>query len=165
MEENTSKIFETEVVDEDVNSSREYDFYKKLRRKTDKYVSAHPSFKFAGYVAAVPDVFYLIFRLAADSRVPASAKIKLACAVAYTIAPVDIIPDFIPMAGVLDDLIVCVTLLNRSLDEIDPEIIDEYWLGEGKVYDFIKSVLDKGDKLVGSRAWNSIKSFLSRHEN
>ncbi len=164
MSENHEKIYDTEVIDENAEGAKEMDYYRKLRAKIDKYLSEHPNIKFAGYVAAIPDVFYLIVRLMLDTRVPASAKVKLTAAVAYSIAPLDIVPDFIPVAGWLDDLIVCVTLLNRSLDEIDPFIVDEHWVGEGKVYDFIKSVLDKGDKMVGSRVWNSIKKLLSKHE-
>lgn len=165
MNENEGTIYETEVIDEELNNSKEYDFYKKLRQKIDKYLAKHPSVKFANYIAAIPDVFYLIVRLTFDTRVSSSAKLKLAGAVAYTIAPIDIVPDFIPAVGWLDDLIVSVTLLNRALDEIDPSIVDEYWLGEGKVYDFIKMVLDKGDKLVGSKVWNAVRRFLDKNGN
>ena len=83
----------------------------------------------------------------------------------YFISPIDIVPDFIPVAGWMDDLIVAVTLLNRAMDEIDPAIVDKYWLGEDKVYDFIKNVLDKGDKLVGSRIWNQIKKLFDNKDN
>lgn len=162
-ENEEKKIYETEFVEGvSKDGEREMDFYRKLRGKIDAYLAKHPNAKFAGYLAAVPDVFYLMVRLVMDTGVPASAKIKLAGAVSYYILPIDIVPDFIPVAGWLDDLVVSVTLLNRALDEIDPAIVDKYWAGEDEVYDFIKSVLDKGDKLVGSRVWNAIKKLLSK---
>ncbi|MGN1097916.1 MAG: YkvA family protein, partial [Clostridia bacterium] len=80
--------------------------------------------------------------------------------VMYFISPLDLVPDFIPVAGWLDDLVVSVTLLNRALDDIDPAIVDKYWLGEDKIYDFIKGVLDKGDKMVGTKIWNKIKKLF-----
>lgn len=157
MDEN--KVYETEVVG---TGEKEMDFYRKLRAKIDAYLAKHPNVKAAGYLAAVPDIFYLIVRLIADTRVPAAAKLKLTGAVSYFILPVDIVPDFIPVAGWMDDLIVSVTLLNRALDDIDPAIVDEYWAGDVRVYDFIKSVLEKGDKLVGTRVWNAIKKLVTK---
>ncbi len=154
-------VYETEVIGDDEKSAdMEMDFYRKLRMKIDDYLQKHPSIEFAGYLAAVPDVFYLLIRLMMDSSVPASAKVKMGSAVLYYISPLDIIPDFIPVAGWLDDLIVGVTLLNRALDDVDPATVDKYWLGEDKVYDFIKDILNKGDKLVGTKAWNKIKKMF-----
>lgn len=155
------KVYETEVVDAEADR-KNMDFYRKLRAKIDAYLAKRPNVKFAGYVAAVPDVFYLLIRLVADTRVPAAAKLKLAGAVSYFVLPIDIVPDFIPVAGWLDDLVVAVILLNRALDEVDPAIVDEYWAGEGRVYDFIKGVLEKGDKLVGTRVWNAIRKLVSK---
>lgn len=154
------KVYETEFVETD--HARNMDFYRKLRAKTDAWLAKHPKAKLAGYIAVVPDIFYLIIRLAADTRVSPSAKLKLAGAAGYFMLPIDIIPDFIPVVGWLDDLIVAVTLLNRALDSIDTAIVDEYWAGDTAVYDVIKSVLDKGDKLVGSKAWAAIKKLLDK---
>ncbi len=162
----SENVFETEVLEDDEQSqSMRMDFYRKLRMKIDDYIEKHPFCKLGKYLAAVPDVFYLMIKLAVDSEVPLSAKAKLGGAVLYFISPIDIVPDFIPVAGWMDDLIVAVTLLNRAMDEIDPAIVDKYWLGEDKVYDFIKNVLDKGDKLVGSKIWNQIKKLFDNKVN
>ena len=156
-------VYETEFVENNPDdNAKNMDFYKKLRIRVNSFLAKHPNVRFANYLAAVPDVFYLMIRLAADKRVPIGAKVKLAGAVSYFILPIDIVPDFIPMAGLLDDLVVSVTLLNRALDEIDPAIVDEHWMGEGQVYDFVKGVLDKGDKLVGAKAWNVIRRVFGK---
>ncbi len=154
-------IFEGEILEEDERSDgMRMDFYRRMRMKIDEYIENHPAFAAGKYLAAVPDVFYLLIKLAVDSGVPLSAKAKLGGAVMYFISPIDLIPDFIPAVGWMDDLIVGVTLLNRALDDIDPAIVDKYWLGEDKIYDFIKNVLDKGDKLVGTKIWNKIKKLF-----
>ncbi len=160
-----SNVYETEFAENvSKDGKTEMDFYKKLRRKINAYLDKHPNIGYAEYLAAVPDMFYLIVRLAFDGEVPASAKVKMAGAVAYFVAPIDIVPDFIPVAGWLDDLIVGVMLLNRTLDEIPQEKVDEYWLGKDNVYLFIKSVLEKGDKLIGTKAWNAIKKLLGKND-
>lgn len=156
-----NSVYETEIIgDEEKKPGMEMDFYRKLRMKVDEYLAKHPHIEFARYMAAVPDVFYLLIRLMMDTQVPPSAKVKLGSAVLYYISPLDLVPDFIPVVGWMDDLVVGVTLLNRALNDIDPAIVDNYWLGEDKVYDFIKSVLDKGDKLVGTKIWNKIKKMF-----
>jgi len=48
-------------------------------------------------------VLYLAYR---DTRVPWYAKVFAACVVAYAFSPIDLIPDFIPILGYLDDLII-----------------------------------------------------------
>lgn len=159
MDENN--IFEGEVLDDGERSeSMRMDFYRRLRMKIDDYIEKHPACGLGKYLAAVPDVFYLLIRLAVDSEVPVGAKAKLGGAVMYFISPIDLVPDFIPVVGWMDDLIVGVTLLNRALNDIDPAIVDKYWLGEDKIYDFIKNVLDKGDKLVGTKIWEKLKKLF-----
>lgn len=163
MTQEAGKVYEAEVIgEEEKREKSQMDFYRKLRTQIDSCLREHPRLEFAKYLAAVPDVFYLLIKLEIDTKVPPKAKIKLAGAVMYFISPIDLVPDFIPVAGWMDDLVVGVTLLNRALDDIDPAIVDGYWLGEDKVYDFIKGVLEKGDKLVGTKIWNKIKKVFDK---
>ena len=159
MDENN--IFETEILeDSEQSDSMKMDFYRRLRMKIDDYIAEHPYCKLGKYLAAVPDVFYLLIKLVMDEEVPLGAKAKLGGAVMYFISPIDLVPDFLPVVGWMDDLIVGVTLLNRALDDVDPAIVDRYWLGEDKIYDFIKNVLEKGDKLVGTKIWEKLKKLF-----
>ena len=67
-----------------------------------------------------------VLRLAAsDSRVPRSAKWLAAAAVAYAVSPIDLIPDFIPVIGHLDDLIIVPALAWLALKQINPELLAE----------------------------------------
>ena len=50
------------------------------------------------------DIIALWFA-ARDSRVPWYAKVAAACVAAYALSPIDLIPDFIPILGYLDDLL------------------------------------------------------------
>src|SRR5881628_2715073 len=62
----------------------------------------------------IPDCIVLVTRLMRDPRVPRRRKLLLVGLVAYLALPFDLVPDFIPIAGQLDDVIV-VTLALRSL--------------------------------------------------
>lgn len=65
-----------------------------------------------------------VYQLAVqDSRVPRLAKWLLGIAVAYALSPIDLIPDFIPIIGHLDDLIILPLLLFIVLKMIPNEVI------------------------------------------
>lgn len=61
-----------------------------------------------------------------DPKTPFSGKLFLALAVGYALMPFDLIPDFIPVLGQLDDLIIVPLLVILALKTIPREIIDKY---------------------------------------
>lgn len=65
---------------------------------------------------------YLAYR---DPRVPWYARLLAACVVAYTFSPIDLIPDFIPVLGYLDDLILIPIGITLVLKLIPPEVMTE----------------------------------------
>ncbi len=63
--------------------------------------------------------------LLADPRVPASRKALLAGAFGYAVSPVSVIPDRIPLVGMLDDLVVAALAVDSFLDGVPNEVLDE----------------------------------------
>jgi uncharacterized membrane protein YkvA (DUF1232 family) len=78
----------------------------------------------------LPDCIVLFRRLLSDTRVPRSRKLPLAALVAYLASPIDLVPDFIPVLGQLDDALVAAFVLRRLLRTPGaPELIREHWPG------------------------------------
>jgi uncharacterized membrane protein YkvA (DUF1232 family) len=77
----------------------------------------------------VPDCLVLLGRLLRDPRVPRRAKLLLVLVVGYLSTPVDLVPDFIPVAGQLDDAILIAFVLRAVLRSAGPAIAREHWPG------------------------------------
>ena len=77
----------------------------------------------------VPDCVVLFRRLLADRRVPRRAKLALGLLVGYLALPVDLVPDFLPVVGQLDDAILVALVLRLALRDAGPALVEEHWPG------------------------------------
>jgi len=73
----------------------------------------------------------LVYELAIDKRVPWSRKAILGVAVAYVVSPIDLIPDFFPVIGRVDDVMVTIIAFDLFLEGVPRELMIEkmYTLG------------------------------------
>jgi uncharacterized membrane protein YkvA (DUF1232 family) len=77
----------------------------------------------------VPDCVVLFRRLLSDPRISRGRKLLLLVLVAYLSMPLDLIPDFIPVAGQLDDAIIVALVLRTVLRAAGDDVIREHWPG------------------------------------
>jgi uncharacterized membrane protein YkvA (DUF1232 family) len=77
----------------------------------------------------IPDCVVLFSRLMADNRVPRRRKLLLAALVGYLALPFDLVPDFIPIAGQLDDVLIVALVLRRFLRGGGDDLVREHWPG------------------------------------
>ncbi|MCX7838515.1 MAG: YkvA family protein [Anaerolineae bacterium] len=68
---------------------------------------------------------YALYIAARDPRVPWYAKVFLGLVLAHTFSPIDLIPDFVPILGYLDDLVITPLGIVIALKMIPPEVISE----------------------------------------
>jgi uncharacterized membrane protein YkvA (DUF1232 family) len=77
----------------------------------------------------VPDCAVLCRRLLRDPRVPRARRLALAAIVAYLLLPFDVVPDFVPVAGQLDDAVLLVLVLRGIARGAGPGVVAEHWPG------------------------------------
>jgi uncharacterized membrane protein YkvA (DUF1232 family) len=84
----------------------------------------------AGAVARfVPDCAVLIGRLARDGRIGRARRWSLALLGPYLLSPIDLIPDFLPVIGQLDDALLVLLAIRGVARTAGPEIVAEHWPG------------------------------------
>jgi len=77
----------------------------------------------------VPDCLVLFRRLLGDDRVPRRSKLLLGALIGYLAMPIDLVPDFIPVVGQLDDAIIVALVLRTVLRAGGPDLLREHWPG------------------------------------
>ncbi len=88
----------------------------------------------------IPDCLVLLQGLLRDPRVPTGRKVLMAALVAYVALPFDLIPDFIPVAGQLDDAIIVALVLRSVLRGAGPHLLREHWRGPQRSLDVLMGV-------------------------
>ena len=83
----------------------------------------------AAFARFVPDCVVLFRRLLSDPRVSRGRKVLLLAMVAYLVMPFDLVPDFIPVAGQLDDAILVALVLRSLMRAAGTDLIRECWPG------------------------------------
>ncbi len=78
---------------------------------------------------ALPDLARMLARLVRDPMLPRPAKLALLAAAVYLASPIDLIPDFIPVVGYLDDILVAAIVLDGILNYVDRRLLLKYWPG------------------------------------
>lgn len=77
----------------------------------------------------IPDCLVLFRALLSDPRVSTGRKLLLVAMVAYLAMPLDLVPDFLPVVGQLDDALIVVLVLRSVLRGGGPELIRDHWRG------------------------------------
>ncbi|MGI8622205.1 MAG: YkvA family protein, partial [Solirubrobacteraceae bacterium] len=77
----------------------------------------------------IPDCLVLFRRILGDDRVPRRNKLLLGALIGYLAMPIDLVPDFIPIAGQLDDALLVAFVLRTLLRAGGPDLLREHWPG------------------------------------
>jgi uncharacterized membrane protein YkvA (DUF1232 family) len=82
-----------------------------------------------GWARALKRDVLALYLAARDPRVPWYAKFVAACVAAYALSPIDLIPDFIPVLGYLDDIILVPLGIALAIRLIPPTLLEEHRAG------------------------------------
>lgn len=77
----------------------------------------------------VPDCAILCRRLLMDARVPRARKLALGAMVGYLLLPFDLVPDFLPVVGALDDAVLLALVLRGIVRGAGGDVVAEHWPG------------------------------------
>ena len=85
----------------------------------------------------LPNLIRLFRDLAKDPRVPRGAKVVLAVAAVWLVSPIDLLPEFIPVVGPLDDAVVAALALRYLIRRAGQDVVREHWRGDPATLDAI----------------------------
>lgn len=143
-------------------------FYQTLRTRLQGWAASKEGkeSRWVDTILMLPDFFYLMSKLMADSRVPTNSKVILAAAIAYVVSPVDFIPEvLLGPIGYLDDIAIVAFALDRILSrQVDPTILQEHWPGESDVLETLQTVIAAADKMIGSGLVRRIKAWVNNYD-
>ena len=83
-----------------------------------------------GYIAELPRFLRLLWGLITDPRVAIVDKLLVAGAIAYIVTPIDLIHDFIPFLGEVDDVYLLVLALRRLMQNAGRAVLLAHWTGD-----------------------------------
>jgi uncharacterized membrane protein YkvA (DUF1232 family) len=104
----------------------------------------------------LPNLAKLVARLMADPRVPRRSKVVLGFAAAYVASPIDLIPEFIPVLGWADDVLLMMYALDSLIDRAGPKVVEEHWDGPGDLLGLIRDVMGMARNLIPRRLIRTI---------
>jgi uncharacterized membrane protein YkvA (DUF1232 family) len=83
-----------------------------------------------GTVREIPNFLRLLYGLLTDSRVSNIDKLVVAGAIAYILMPIDLIPDFIPFIGEVDDVFLMILAIQRLINNAGRTVVEDHWMGD-----------------------------------
>ena len=88
----------------------------------------------------IPNLMGLLIGLLRDERVSQADKAILAGIIMYVIVPLDVIPDFIPFIGQVDDSYLLAISILRLLNRADRRVVMDHWKGRRDIKELVDSI-------------------------
>lgn len=96
----------------------------------------------------LPHFVKLLWRLAKDPRVSKLDKAMVVGTIAYIVSPIDVLPDFLPALGQVDDVFLLALVLDRLLNNAGVDVLLDHWDGEVSSLETAIAALDKAGSFL-----------------
>lgn len=131
------------------------DFYDVLRENLDSYRGEYERFVDYG-----PDLFRLLTEILNQKSVSSDIRLKVSAALAYYVAPFDIIPEQIyGPHGYIDDVFICVYVIKDVADELGYDFLDNIWDGEEELDEVVGECYSESTKILKDKV-DEILSYV-----
>lgn len=101
-----------------------------------------PSRELAGpAIRLIPDLVRLVRALFSDDATPRSVKVALGALLLYLVSPIDLVPEFLPAIGSIDDLIVSAIVLRWAGRRIGVDNLRSHWRGRPEGFELLCRLL------------------------
>lgn len=124
---------------------------KKLKRR-------EASGRMTNFMMFLPNMVKLLGRLLKDARVPTAEKALFVGAIVYVISPIDLIPDFLPFIGQVDDIYVVALTLLRLINRSDANVVRQHWSGGGDIVSLADTIANIAPMLLPKRVSRVLSS-------
>lgn len=108
----------------------------------------------------IKEIIEFLKAVANDSRIPERDKKVLLVLIALIISPVDLIPDWIPIIGVLDDVVMIALILDYFFEILDPQILLSHYPFGMKSFIYIK----KASRIISQLTPNFIRNRVWKYK-
>ena len=95
-------------------------------------------------VGVIPDVLRLLRSLIGDGSTPLDVRVVLVGLVAWIVSPIDLIPEFIPVLGPLDDVVVGIVAMRYVRRRVGIEALRARWTGTPDGFDLLTRIVGSG---------------------
>lgn len=113
-------------------------------------------------VLALPNLLKLLGRLMRDPRVPTRSKAFAGMALAYVASPVDVIPDFVPLLGQTDDVMVAIFAVHHLIRTAGEDVVVEHWDGPLDVLEVVDTLISFAAQLIPARVRWTLNRVLGK---
>jgi uncharacterized membrane protein YkvA (DUF1232 family) len=110
----------------------------------------------------IPNLLKLLVDLLRDARVSSADKAILAGTILYVIAPIDVIPDFIPFIGMVDDSYLMAIAILRLVNRADATVVAQHWRGSIDIKELVTNIARIAEVFLPKRMKNALRGRIER---
>ena len=104
----------------------------------------------------IPNLMKLLYDLLRDPRVSQADKAILAGVIMYVIVPIDVIPDFVPFVGMVDDSYLIAISLLRLLNRANRQVVLDHWKGDVDIKQLVENISNIASYFLPKRMRNAL---------